>query len=110
MGKKLIINNIKKIIIFIPMSYFFLNFASWLLAGIIIYFGILVGIFIPNSIFESLLAFLNELSRNGIIGLLVIAHPFITYFLYLYFKKIYDSIGVHEEKVIEKNGIKGVLK
>ena len=86
-------NTLRKVIIFIPMSLCFLNFASWLLAAILIYCGILVGLFIPNLIFGNLLGFLNTLGDNGLIGLVVIAEPFIAYYLYLLLKRRYDSIG-----------------
>ena len=79
------------------MSLCFLNFASWLLAAILIYFGILVGLLIPNSIYENLLGFLNTLGDNVLIGLLVIAEPFIAYYLYLLLKRRYDSIGAAEK-------------
>ena len=79
------------------MSLCFLNFASWLLAAILIYFGILVGLLIPNSIYENLLSFLNTLGDNALIGLLVIAEPFIAYYLYLLLKRRYDSIGTAEK-------------
>ena len=90
-------DTLRKVIIFIPMSLCFLNFASWLLAAILIYCGILAGFFIPNLILGNLLGFLNTLGDNGLIGLVVIAEPFIAYYLYLLLKRRYDSIGTAEK-------------
>ena len=89
-------DTVRKAIIFIPMSLCFLNFASWLLAAILIYCGILVGFLIPNTILGNLLGFFNTLGDNGLIGLIIIAEPFIAYYLYLLLKKRYDSIGTAE--------------
>ena len=89
-------DKLRKVIIFIPMSLCFLNFASWLLAAILIYCGILVGFLIPNTILGNLLGFFNTLGDNGLIGLIIIVEPFISYYLYLLLKRRYDSIGTAE--------------
>jgi len=68
-----------------------------LLAATLIYYGILVGFFIPNLILGNLLGFLNTLGDNGSIGLIVIAEPFIAYYLYLLLKRRNDYIGTAEK-------------
>ena len=84
---------LKKIIVFPFMTYFFLVHVSLIVILILVYFGILVEIFIPQLyVLENFLELLNTLGAEGVIGLLVIAQFFINYYLFIFTRRIYKNI------------------
>ena len=79
-----------KKILLVPMSICWLYFMSGVIALILIHLAILLSIFIPNNVLDSVMAFITELGNNGVVGLLAlivfIGQYFLAYRLYLFFK------------------------
>ena len=79
-----------KKILLVPMSICWLYFMSGVIALILIHLAILLSIFIPNNVLDSVMAFITELGNNGIVGLVAlivfVGQYILAYRLYLFFK------------------------
>ena len=54
------------------MGICWLYFMSGVIALVLIYLLILSSVFIPNNVLANVMAFMSELSKNGVVGLITL--------------------------------------
>lgn len=72
------------------MGICWLYFMSGVTALVLIHLLILSSVFIPNNVLANVMAFMSELSKNGVVGLITlmvfVGQYFLAYHLYVFFK------------------------
>ena len=72
------------------MGICWLYFMSGVIALVLIYLLILSSVFIPNNVLANVMAFMSELSKNGVVGLITlmvfVGQYVLAYHLYVFFK------------------------